>query len=235
MKRQAYYPSRVADQLVWLENFHNKITPYQATLSLSPAQVTAAIADARFLIYVIGSWLATARPWSLSCTKAATEAMTGDGTNLCVLPVFTPPALPAGVGPVKTGALDRIFTLVATIKNSGDYTEAIGSDLGILGTSEAAPDLATVQPILTATVNGGRVDIGWSWEGNAKFLDMCEIQVDRGDGKGWSLLAFDTTPNYTDNAPFPTTLTRWKYRAIYHLDDAQVGQWSAEVSVTVGG
>jgi hypothetical protein len=94
---------------------------------------------------------------------------------------------------------------------------------------------ATVQPVLTATVNGGRVDIGWSWEGNAKFLDMCEIQVDRGDGKGWGPLAFDTTPNYTDNAAFPATLTRWKYRAIYHLNDAQVGQWSAEVSVTVGG
>ena len=107
--------------------------------------------------------------------------MTGDGINLCVLPVFSPSALPAGVVPVKTGALDRIFTLVATIKNSGGYIDTIGSDLGILGTSEAGPDLATVQPVLTAT------------------------------------------------------LTRWKYRAIYHLDDAQVGQWSAEVSVTVGG
>jgi len=235
MKRQAYYPSRAADQLVWLENFHNKLTPYQATLGLSPAQVTAAIADARFLIYVMGSWLATARPWSLSCTKAATEAMTGDGANLCVLPVFTPPTPPTGVIPVKTGALDRIFTLVATIKNSSSYTEAIGSDFGIVGSSLTAPDLATVQPVLTATVNGRRVDIDWGWEGNAQFLDMCEIQVDRGDAKGWGLLAFDTTPNYTDNATFPTTLTRWKYRAIYHQDDAQAGLWSAEVSVTVGG
>ena len=42
----------------------------------------------------------------------------------------------------------------------------------------------------------------------------------------------DTTPGYTDTAPHPATLTRWKYRAIYHADDAQVGLWSAEVSVT---
>ena len=53
-------------------------------------------------------------------------------------------------------------------------------------------------------------------------------------GNGWQVLTFDTTPGYTDTAPFPATPTKWKYRAIYRVDDAQVGLWSAEVSVTVG-
>ena len=35
--------------------------------------------------------------------------------------------------------------------------------------------------------------------------------------------------------PFPTNLTQWKYRAIYRVDDSQVGQWSSEASVNVGG
>jgi hypothetical protein len=39
----------------------------------------------------------------------------------------------------------------------------------------------------------------------------------------------------SDSIHFPATPTKWKYRAIYRLDDAQVGLWSAEVSVTVGG
>lgn len=62
---------------------------------------------------------------------------------------------------------------------------------------------------------------------------MCELQVDR--GTGWGPLAFDTTPNYTDNTPPPAALTKWKYRAIYHAGDVRVGVWSAEVSVTIGG
>jgi len=79
------------------------------------------------------------------------------------------------------------------------------------------------------------VQLGRGWQGYGKFLDQCEIQVDRADGKGWAILTFDTTTNYTDTIPFPTALTKWKYRAIYRVDDAPVGQWSAEVSVNVGG
>lgn len=87
--------------------------------------------------------------------------------------------------------------------------------------------------MLTLTLNGNKVEIGWGWLGYAKFLDQCEIQVDR--GSGWQVLTFDTTPGYTDTAPHPATLTEWKYRAIYRVDDEQVGQWSAEVSIAVGG
>jgi hypothetical protein len=65
-------------------------------------------------------------------------------------------------------------------------------------------------------------------------LDLLEIQVDRGDGKGWVFLTFDTTPNYTDTTPFPATPTKWKYRAIYRVGDAQVGVWSNTVEITVG-
>ena len=55
------------------------------------------------------------------------------------------------------------------------------------------------------------------------------------DDKGWVLLAFDTTPGYTDSFMPPAALTKWKYRGIYRVNDQQVGQWSAEQSVTVGG
>jgi hypothetical protein len=59
--------------------------------------------------------------------------------------------------------------------------------------------------------------------------------VDRSDSKGEVLLAYDTTPNYTDTTPSPSTPTKWTYRAIYRLGDSRVGQWSKPVSVTVGG
>ncbi len=54
-------------------------------------------------------------------------------------------------------------------------------------------------------------------------------------GQGWGLLTFDTTPGYTDTHLPPAAVITWKYRAIYRVDDAQVGQWSAVVSIAVGG
>ncbi len=54
-------------------------------------------------------------------------------------------------------------------------------------------------------------------------------------GNGWQVLTFDNTPGYTDTTPLPATVTRWNYRAIFRVDDQQVGQWSAELSLAVGG
>ena len=38
----------------------------------------------------------------------------------------------------------------------------------------------------------------WGWGGYAAFLDICEIEVDRSDNKGFVMLTVDITPNYTD-------------------------------------
>ena len=89
--------------------------------------------------------------------------------------------------------------------------------------------------ILTLTLIGNAVLVGWGWQGFRAFLDLLEIQVDRGDGKGWVFLTVDTTPDYTDTCPLPDTPTKWKYRAIYHVGDAQVGMWSNTVEIAVGG
>ncbi|NQX02707.1 hypothetical protein HQ447_18765 [bacterium] len=58
--------------------------------------------------------------------------------------------------------------------------------------------------------------------------------MDRGDGHGFVPLAFDTTPNYEDNQPYPAAPAKWTYRATYRVDDHRVGLWSSEVSVMVG-
>ena len=91
-----------------------------------------------------------------------------------------------------------------------------------------------MQPVLTLLVNGNHVQVGWGWQGNVAYLDQLEIQVDRGDGKGWVLLTYDPTPGYLDTTPFPATPAKWTYRGIYRVDEAQVGQWSSPVSIMVG-
>lgn len=235
MKRQVYYPYRIADQIVWLENLRNKLAGYATALGLTTEQVTAAVADARWLIYVLQSWHGAARTWSLACTDAAKEAQSGDGTALMVLPVFTPPTPPTGVVAVNTGALNRIFALVQLMKDSSGYTESIGSDLGLVGAEQTPPDFTTLAPVFKLTRSATGVTVGWNWGGYAAFLDMIEIQVDRSDDKGWVFLANDTTPGYTDTTPQPSSPTRWKYRAIFCVGDQQVGLWSNEMPITVGG
>ncbi|MBI5683896.1 MAG: hypothetical protein HZC54_02335 [Verrucomicrobia bacterium] len=235
MKRQLYYPSRIPDQITWLENWRNKLAAYGAALGLSPAQVAAGIADAAWLIYLHLSWLAAARAWSQACTKAMTDAETGDGTVLMVPPVFTPPAPPDGVVPVRTGALNRIFALVQLIKDSPGCTAAIITDLGLAGTEQTAPDFTTLAPDFTLTRLVTGIKVGWGWGGYAAFLDMIELQVDRNDGKGFVFLANDTTPGYLDTFPQPAAPVKWKYRAIFHVRDQRVGHWSIEKSITVGG
>lgn len=232
MIRQAYYPTRAADQIVWLENFRNKLAGHAPTLGITVARCEEAVADARWLIYTLGSWLPAVRAWQRSCTDAAVAAQTGSAPGALVLPAFSPPALPAGVTAQPEGSLRRIFDIVAELKESNTYTQAIGTDLGAVGTGRTPPDYNTLKPVLKVTVVGTKVEIDWTWDGYAAFLDQCEIQVDR--GSGWQVLTFDTTPGYTDNAPHPTPPARWKYRAIYRVDDQPVGLWSDEVSATVG-
>ena len=149
------------------------------------------------------------------------------GQTVPVLPAAFPAAVPPGI-------VARFRALVKRVKAAKNYSAAIGQALGIEGTAQTAPDLALIQPVITATLGGNHALVGWGWGGNSNFLDMLEIQVDRGDGKGFVFLTYDTTPNYTDTTPLPATPTKWKYRAIYRVGDAQVGIWSNTVEITVG-
>lgn len=154
---------------------------------------TDAIADARMMIYVLGAWLSAVRPWQKSCMDAARLAQLGKMGVLMVLPVFNAPSLPVCV------AVNRIFDLTQRVKSSSTYTEAIGTNLGVVGSQQSPPDFATLQPMIVASVAGpNKVDIHWGRGGHAAFLDACEIQVDRGNG--WTLLTIDT-PVYTDSPP----------------------------------
>ncbi len=149
-----------------------------------------------------------------------------------------PPAHTASDGlsavvPQPAGALTRIFAAVKDMLESKNYLDSIGTDLRIVGTETAPPNLETVQPLFTVRIVSGQVFIDWNWGGLSDFLDMLQLQVNR--GAGWVDLAYDTTPGYTDSNPFPTPPAVWKYRGQYRVGDDPVGVWSNEVSVTVGG
>ena len=238
MKKQTvvmgkWFPGGQAAQIVWYTTFANKIQELGPGLGLTAAQIAAIVADCRWLIYLLQAWLPATRNWSQTGTNTLLEAQSGDGSTLMVLPTFVAPELPDGAVPVNTGAQNRIFAAVQDIKNSGKCSDKDQAALGIVGSEQPAPDYTTLQPVFPVSIVGGQVVIKWNFGGYAAFLDACELQVDRNDGKGFVPLVMDPTPGYTDPQPFPATRTVWTYRAIYLLNDARVGVWSQPVSIAV--
>ena len=79
MKHNSYYPTNVPEQILWLTNFFNKLTGHAPALGVSVAACAAAVADARWLIYLLGSYQPALKAWSKSCTDFIRE--TGSGCN----------------------------------------------------------------------------------------------------------------------------------------------------------
>ena len=215
-----------------LQTFKHGIGGYSALLGLSAAQLTAQAADAGYFDYAL-KCLAVMSNGSQQWT--AWKSLTRGGGTAPASGAPVAPVFPTAVAAVAPGVEARYRALVQSIKANANYNAALGQALGIEGAQQTGPDLTTVQPVIDAVISGNHVNVKWGWGGNSAYLDICEIQVDRADGKGFVLLTYDTTPGYTDTQPFPAAPTKWTYRAIYRVGDAQVGVWSLPVSVTVGG
>lgn len=239
MKTNPFWPRQQAQQIIWLANVVTKLPGYATTLGLTTQQVNAIIADCLWLVYILQFWLPETRSWGKSCTDALAEAQSGTGTANQVLPVFTPPPLPGAAAPIPAtvavppGALLRILAAAQMIKDSGKCTDTIASNLGLVGSAQTGPDLTTLAPEITVSLVNGQVFLKWGWGGYSLYLDACEFWVDRNDGKGWVLLTIATTPGSFDTTPLPGTPAKWSYRAIYRVNDAHAGLWSATVSLSV--
>ena len=197
MKHQRWFPKRIADQLLWLENFRSKVAAYVLLLGLNQARVDAVIANTRFTIYVLGQWLTEARAFGPTATNAVDLLLNGSGTTAVVLPDFTAPALPTGVVASLPGVYTQIFNLVTDIKKSPAYTETIGADLLIVGAAEATQYLV---PEITLKLLAGSpnesVEIHF-----VKHSHTGIYMESRRGTTDWELLAVTTYSPYIDSRP----------------------------------
>jgi hypothetical protein len=231
MPKSDYIPNPDDGFSAQLQTFKDNIGSYSTLLGVTPAQVTAQAADADNFAYVLACHKAmqqSAQQWT-AWKDLVREGGTPPATGMPMAPVF-----PTSVPAVALGVEVRFRALVQQIKKNPNYNEGIGEALGIEGPMHMPPPAGTLQPEIELYLESNRVVVKWGWQGNRAFIDMCEIQVDRGTGGGFAFLANDTTPGYVDTTPFPATPTKWKYRAIYRKGDAQVGMWSNEVCIIVG-
>ena len=214
-----------------LKAFSVTLPTYASLLDVDAAEVTACQADADYFAYLL-----TCNEVARNCASQNTSwknSVREGGTTSNGAPAA--PLFPSAVTPVVPGIEPRFRALAKRLKLHPRYDVSFGKALGIEGAESAAKDLSTVQPDLNVTISGDEVKLGWGWGGLGDLLDICEIQVRRGVGQPEELLTYDTTPGYTDIHPFPSTPQRWEYRAIYRVGDSRVGQWSATVSIVVGG
>ena len=231
MKRQTYYPSRIGDQVNWLDNYSVKLPTHGPTLGVIAGDVTASVNDGKFGKHVLGTWLTAVRNFSPSTTDAVDDVLTGDGGSAVVLPTFTAPALPAGVTATPPGVLTRIFALIAKMKLSPNYTEAIGTDLGVVGSEETEK---AVPKFLTELLQGGACQcVKLTFY---KYTHMgVYIECRRGASGVWEFLAIDTESPYEDARPLlvagqPEVR---EYRMRFWDKGTPNGDWTDVVRVTV--
>ena len=230
MKRQVYYPSRIGDQVNWLDNYSVKLPLHGATLGVIAGDITASVNDAKYGNYVLGTWLTAVRNFSPSTTDAVDDVLTGSGAAAMVLPTFTAPALPTGVTAALPGVLNRIFTLVAKMKLSAGYTEAIGTDLGIVGAEETAKPVPKFSAELLQGAGCQCVRLAFF-----KYTHMgVYIESRRGTG-AFEFLSIDTQSPYLDERPLLAAATPEvrEYRMRFWDKGTPNGDWTDVVKVTV--
>ena len=209
------------------ERFRDTISTYAATLGLGPTAITAQAADATAFRHILNharSMQDAGSQWIAYKTNLLS------GADLTITKPATPGEVTPAPATVVPGILTRFRDLVRQVKAASAYTDAMGTALGIIGPDSADVDPATLVPEISLRLNGGKVDVLWTKNGQ----EALEIQVDRGTGT-FDLLAIDTRPDYTDTEPLPATPARWKYRATYTTDAQRIGQWSNVAEIVVGG
>ena len=228
--KKTFLPTTDSGRELWLKNFAAKLPQYAAKYGISTTEVADVQLSALNMTYNL-NYLNQIREYYHRCTQYKNEMQFGivPGT-----PLLTPPVAPTFVAPpapVASGIFDRITSIAQRIKKNLSYTVSDGNDLGIESPEIAGVDINTVKPVISVRlINGGQPEIVWKKNG----MSAIQIFVDRGDG--FHSLAFDTTPNYTDEFPLePGQSATWKYRAVYIKDSKPVGQFSDEVKIAVSG
>lgn len=239
MRRQPYYPKKIAEQPEWHSNMAEKCQIYMPALGFSAAEVDSAVADNLILAYGLGNWISNVRDFAPSCTSSLKDLIGGTGVTNYAFPVYAAPALPtlpAGITGVLPGALERIFRLVQSIKSKPGYTEAMGIDMGIVGSEAPAPPPGDAPPPrLTVLVIQGSLNEA----GRIKFFKDGHMGIwleCRRNGGAWEYLTATPKSPYIDDRPLlvagqPEVR---EYRARFWDDGVPNGDWCDVAKVTVG-
>jgi len=228
--KKYFLPTDDTGKALWLSNFASKLAGYAAKYSLAAAEVSDMVASELYFIFWVQMRL-NFEEFKKKLTSYKNEMRDGmePGSTPSIEPVL--PAFGPRPPAVAPGIFVRATAIANRIKSHHNYNDADGQDLGIEG-PEFSLDLNSLKPQLSIELATGRPVISYTKLG----LTGLEIHVKRSDGQ-FEFLAFEFSDSYKDmfTLPAPGQTAIWKYKAVYRLKGEQVGQWSDEVSVVVGG
>lgn len=223
-----YIPNSDADKGIWLNNFTTKMSGYAATLGVTTAELTALQKDNAAFQYIINT-MESYRQYVLNL--AGYKNMMKHATanqHIGALPVM--PTLPTAPPMVAEGIFDRISKLVTRIKASLNYTDNIGSDLGVIAPSTTV-DVSTLQPYINIKIDVGKPHLKWV----KGVADAIDLYADRNDGQGFVYVGRLSRNEYLDITPMAANKVydEWKYKGIYVIADQQVGLYSIIQSIDI--
>lgn len=215
-----------AQLISFAQNFAVKLAVHEAVLvNIVAADVTQATANSTTLAQAIN-------------TVNNIHEDAKEYTNVKNIILYSPLGTPLPTGPTATawpafalGAIAGILAwyrdIAARIKADPGYTDAIGADLGIVGTADVP---GTTPPVLAGLAQTGyNVRVDWAKAGH----DGLRIRSQRAGESTWTELGTDITPPYVDNrAPLVSgPPEERRYQAAYVDDDAVTTDWSSTLIV----
>ena len=127
----------------------------------------------------------------------------------------------------------NIRELANRIKTNKAYTEAIGNQLQIVGTSTSDIDELTFKPTISVQLGHDFVRIKFTKNG----VDGVNVYTRLSGEKTWTFLARDTHSPYDDHRPLAVSGTPEvrEYQCMGVVNDVEIGQPSDIVSATFAG
>lgn len=202
MAKRDYMPSNDAAFLLFHDKLKTAATAIGATVGITPDDLTE-IGDDNTVIHAKVSTANTANVTAKQATKDKDDT--------------------------RREIEARVRKFAKRVKGHRNYTEAVGIQLGIEGTQDTT-DMTQAQPTLVANpLLRGVVEVAF----NKSKADGVNIYSQRDGDSGFVFLARDTASPYVDNrallvAGKPEVR---KYRAIYVVNDAEIGLPSDDVNV----
>lgn len=225
-----WFPTNMAERVLWFENFAKQFEILAAGLGFSPAEVTSVNND-NDVIQFLGD--ATVEMKSIDDGMrqyriGITEGNIGDPTpGFPAMPVMTLPVV------VTTGIFERLIELVDRIRVAPTYTSEIGAMLGIISAQPTPPDPNTVKPVIKVSASFAN----YKFDANVTRMkmDSFKVQIRRMESETWTDSGFGTSSplEVTIQPTTPGQPERLQVRAILIKKNEPVGQPSDPVYVTV--
>lgn len=223
-----WWPTSMPAQLIVVQNLSAKIGGYAIALGLTPLQVTTLQGLCTAFVTAF-NLTEQSRSTMQSMTQWRDIVFYGEpvGSAAGAPPFFPEP----GEDALKRGTVQQIFAFRDLIVASPGYTQAIGEDLGIVGTEQPNRPSSDYTPELKTTTSiGYNVTVTGSMQG----MDALKVEYAPKGGNFATVAFLTNTPGGFQITPAtPGEPETGHIRAVFIKKNEVFGNYSADYPVTL--